>query len=126
MEIWSIDIGNAYLEAFTEDKLYIIAGSEFGEQEGHVLIVDRALYGLNSGLRWWESFSAVLHYMKFSPSKTENDIWMRDMRSYYEYIARYIDDLAIISNNAKLIIDALQNTYGFKFKGSGPITYHLG
>ena len=51
---------------------------------------------------------------------------MRDMGSYYEYIIRYVDNLAIISKNAKSIIDALQNTYGFKLKGSGPITYHLG
>jgi hypothetical protein len=34
LEIWAIDIGNAYLEAFTSEKVYIIAGPEFGEGEG--------------------------------------------------------------------------------------------
>ena len=64
LEVWGTDIGNAYLEAFTEELLYIIAGPEFGELEGHVLIILKALYGLrSSGLRWWERFSVVLQKM---------------------------------------------------------------
>ena len=44
LETWSIDIGNAYLEAETKEKVYIIAGPEFGELEGHILITFKALY----------------------------------------------------------------------------------
>ena len=29
LELWGADIGNAYLEAPTEEKLYIVAGPEF-------------------------------------------------------------------------------------------------
>ena len=51
-EVWCTDIGNAYLESFTKEKVYIRAGPEFGEREGHILIIVRALYGLRSnGLR---------------------------------------------------------------------------
>ena len=42
------DIGNAYLEAFTDEKLYIVAGPEFQELEGYILIFLKALYGLKS------------------------------------------------------------------------------
>ena len=28
LELWGADIGNAYLEAVTEEKLYILAGAE--------------------------------------------------------------------------------------------------
>ena len=31
MEIWATDVGNAYLEALTKEKVYIIAGPEFGD-----------------------------------------------------------------------------------------------
>ena len=31
LEMWTTDIGNAYLEAETDEKVYIIAGPEFGE-----------------------------------------------------------------------------------------------
>ena len=110
--VWGTDIGNAYLEAFTEELLYIIAGPEFGELEGHVLIVLKALYGLrSSGLRWWERFSAVLRLMGFVPSKAEDDIWMRKKNDHYEYIARYVDDLAIVSKEPESIIKELEKVH---------------
>ena len=37
MEAWGTDISSAYLEAFTKEKLFIKAGPEFGDQEGHIL-----------------------------------------------------------------------------------------
>jgi hypothetical protein len=52
LETWATDIGNTYLEAETLEAVYIIAGPEFGEREGHTLVVFKALYGLRtSGLR---------------------------------------------------------------------------
>ena len=38
LDLWGADIGNAYLEAFTDEKLYIVAGPEFQELEGYILI----------------------------------------------------------------------------------------
>ena len=47
------DIGNVYLEAYTKEKVYFIAGPEFGPLEGHTLIIVKALYGLRtSGARF--------------------------------------------------------------------------
>ena len=36
LEIWGADVGNAYLEAYTDEKLCIIAGPEFKELQGHL------------------------------------------------------------------------------------------
>jgi len=67
------DIGNAYLEAETREKVYIIAGPEFEELEGHVLVICKALYGLHtSGLCWHECFADCLWAMGFTPSKAEH------------------------------------------------------
>ena len=49
LEIWGADVGNAYLEAYTDEKLCIIAGPEFKELQGHLLIMITALYGLVLG-----------------------------------------------------------------------------
>ena len=48
MELWGADIGNAYLEATTKEKLYIVAGQEFEHLDlrGHILVINKALYGL--------------------------------------------------------------------------------
>jgi len=48
LETWSTDIGSAYLEAETKEKVCIIAGPEFGEDEGCLLLIHKALYGLRS------------------------------------------------------------------------------
>lgn len=66
METWCTDIGNAYLESYTKEKVYIIAGPEFGDREGHTLIIIKAVYGLkSSGLRWWERWADVLRGMGY-------------------------------------------------------------
>jgi hypothetical protein len=127
LKVWSTDIGNAYLETYTKEKVYIIAGPEFGDREGHVLIISKALYGLHSsGLRWSERLADVLRSMGYFPSKAEKDIWMRDMGDHYEYIAVYVDDLLIASRNPEVIIEALMKEHDFKLKGTGPISFHLG
>src|SRR5687767_9600053 len=73
MPTWNV--GNAYLEAFMEEKVYIVGDSAFGDWEGHCLVIKKALYGLrSSGLRWWERLSKVLLDMGFIPSRAEDDI----------------------------------------------------
>jgi hypothetical protein len=42
---WATDICNAYLEAKTKERIYIHARPEFGELEGHTLVIFKALYG---------------------------------------------------------------------------------
>ena len=90
LEVWSTDIGNAYLEAMTSEKVYIIAGPEFGELEGHILIIHKALYGLrSSGARWHDKFADCLRDQGFQQCKAEPDIWLRENKGIYEYIAVY-------------------------------------
>ena len=64
--------------------------------------------------------------MNFTPSRNEPEIWMRRVKDHYEYIAVYVDDLAIVSRNPQSIIDVLINKYKFKLKGTGPIEFYLG
>ena len=129
LELWSTDIGNAYLEATTQEKLVIIAGPEFKELQGHVLVIQKALYGLrSSGLRWHQRFAAVLKELGFEPCKAEPDIWLRASEdgSHYEYVAVYVDDLMIAMKNPQAFVDLLQKNYKFKLKGTGTIEYHIG
>ena len=43
------DIGNAYLNASTEEKVHCVTGPEFGEDTGKIAIIVRSLYLLMSG-----------------------------------------------------------------------------
>jgi hypothetical protein len=126
-ELYAADVSNAYLEAVTREKVYIIGGLGFGELEGHTLVIYKALYGLkSSGLRWYEKLYDTLRSMNFAPSKADSDVWMRRDGDLYEYIAVYVDDLCIASKNPKKITDELTEKHKLKLKGVGPITYHLG
>jgi len=78
LEVWQTDVGNAYLEAYTKEKVFVIAGPEFAEREGNLLVIVKALYGLkSSGLRWHDRFAQVLRQMQFFPCPAEPEIWMR-------------------------------------------------
>ena len=79
LELWSTDVGNAYLETVTHEKVCFIARPEFGELEGHTLLIYKAQYGLrSSGKRWHEKLHDILRDMGFFPSMPDEDIWMRD------------------------------------------------
>jgi Reverse transcriptase (RNA-dependent DNA polymerase) len=74
LQIWATDIGNAYLEAYTSEKVYVIAGPEFKDSEGHILIISKALYGLrSSGARWHDRFADCVRELGFFPCKPEPD-----------------------------------------------------
>jgi hypothetical protein len=46
LEIWGGNVGNSYLEALTKEKVYIIAGTEFGDLAGHTLLIFKAFDNL--------------------------------------------------------------------------------
>ena len=107
LEIWGADVGNAYLEAYTDEKLCIMAGPEFKELQGHLLIMVKALYGTRSGgARWHDRLFDILQELKFKPSKADPDVWMRPEPggTCYEYIAVYVDDLAIAAKGSSSIL----------------------
>ena len=129
LEIWGADVGNAYIEAYTDEKLCIMAGPEFKELQGHLLIMVKALYGTRSGgARWHNRLFDILQEMKFKPSKADPDVWMRPEPggTCYEYIAVYVDDLAIAAKDSQAFCNELKKKYNLKLKGVGPLEYHLG
>ena len=63
--------------------------------------------------------------MGFTLSRAEPNIWMRQVQDHYEYLAVYINDLAIASKDPKVNIDTLNKWYKFKLKVTSLIEYHL-
>ncbi len=118
MQLWAADVGNASLEALTKEKIYVIAGPEFGVLEGHILLIHKALYGLcTSGARWHEHFADTLRDLGFIPCKADPDVWMKNCGTHNEYICVYVDDLAIAMRNPQEFIEVLVNDCGYKLKG---------
>ena len=103
LHLWAADIGNAFLNGVTRDKLYIIAGPEFRpEREGKPLILYKSMQGAcASCARFHENLTTKLIPMGFKSSKCDPDLWIKDMGTHCEYIATYIDDLLIGSKDPR-------------------------
>ena len=129
LEIWGADVGIAYLEVYTDEKLCTIAGPEFKELQGHPLIMIKALHGTHSGgARWHDRLFDILQDLNFKPSKADPDVWMRPEPggTCYEYIAVYVDDLAIAAKDPQAFCNELKKKDNLKLKCVGPLEYHLG
>ena len=129
LEIWGADVNNAYPEAYTDEKLCIIAGPELKELQGHFLTMVKALYGTHSGgARWHDRLFDFLQELSFKPSQVDHDVWTRPEPggTCYEYLAVYVDDLAIAAKDPQAFYNELKKRYNLKLKGAGPLEYHLG
>ena len=131
LELYAADVGNAYLEAYTKEKVCIVAGKEFADYglHGNLLIISKALYGLRtSGARFHERFADTLRAEGFTPCKADTDVWLRRAkdRDIYEYICVYVDDLAMAMVDPAGFCKILKTKYNYKLKGDGPLRYHLG
>jgi hypothetical protein len=119
------DVGNAFLYGKTREKVYVIAGEEFGVHKGKRMFIDRSLYGLrSSAARFHEHLSIKLRKMGFLPSKADPDLWYRKNEDHYEYIARFVDDVISFSKDPMAIMKELEDVY--VMKGVGKPQYYLG
>ena len=127
LQLWGVDIGNAYLQALTKENLYIVAGPEVEELQGHVLVMYKALCATRSGgACWHDKLFHILQQMDFKCSKVDPDIWMRSSKdgTHYEYRAVYVDDLAICMKDPQSFCDTLKEEYKLKLKSVGPFSCH--
>jgi hypothetical protein len=65
LELLAADIGNAYLNADTRERVHTTCGPEFGREQGRIAIIRKALYGLkSSGVAWRAHLASTLHDMQ--------------------------------------------------------------
>ncbi|MGH2414505.1 MAG: reverse transcriptase domain-containing protein [Microcystaceae cyanobacterium] len=108
------DIGTAYVNAYTEEKIYSHAGPEFGDKKGMKIILRKALYGLKSSANaWYHHLGNDLREMGFSRSRLDPSIWyrMRDDGSGYDYIAHHVDDFVIVADDPTPYLKVLEDKY---------------
>ena len=121
------DIGNAFIQADTKEKIYTSVGEEFGEYKGMIAIIVKALYGLTtSAERFHTLFADFLRSVGFIPTRFDRDVWMRlrDDESGYDYICTHVDDFKVVAKNPGHWIERIAGA--FLIKEHGPRGYYLG
>ena len=120
LDILACDIQNAYLTADCRERVWIIAGPEFGSEAGNNMIVKKALYGLKSSGAAFRAFLAeTLDATGYKPSYANPDVWIRpavkaDGFEYYEYILCYVDDVLCISADPMKSMKRIQDDFKLK------------
>ena len=127
LQVCAGDIGNAHLNAKTNEKLCIIAGPEFGPGcAGKRLIVDKALCGTQNGGNQFHALTTA-HFAKldFHPSQAHPDLHIKKCSDgHCECIARHVDNVIVFSKDPMAIMQKLTNT--FTTRGVGKPRCHLG
>ena len=79
LNICACDIQNAYLQAPSTEKHYIICGPEFGlENVGKYAIIVRTLYsGKSAGADYWRHVRKAMEEIHFQSCKADPDVWLR-------------------------------------------------
>ena len=134
LDVFAADIRNAYLQAPSSQKDYIICGVEFGlENVGKVALIHRALYGGKSAGRDFRNHlrSCMLH-LDFTSCPADPDVWMRpakkaDGSRYWEYLLLYTDDALAVSETPENILrNDLGKFFELKESSIGPPKIYLG
>jgi hypothetical protein len=132
LEVLTADIGNAYLNAPTKEKVYSTAGKEFGSWSGETVIIVRALYGLkSSGAAWRAHLASSIMSLSYTSCLANPDVWYQsatkvDGTRYYEYLLVYVDDTLVFSHEPQVTMTALSKLYRMKEGSIGKPTKYLG
>ena len=132
LDVQAADISNAYLNAPYMELIWIVAGKEFGSDEGCVMKVIRAWYGLKiSGASWHAMLSQTMMDMKYTLCKADHDVCYRpavnpNSFEYYKYVLIFVDDILHISQDTKDTMETLGILYQLKPSSVGPPDCYLG
>lgn len=131
LNIKMCDIGNAYLNAETRERVYFIAGPEWGSKAGLPVVIVRALYGLkSSGAEWKKAFASYIkHTLGYEQCVGSDDnVYFKAMKDkdgneYYSYLVVYVDDVLCIHKNPDEVLKLINRDYQLKSPPSAPNMY---
>jgi len=119
------DVSQAYLYADNREKIYITAGTEFGELSRRPMKIVKALYGLwSAGNSYHAYFADVLRKMGFEMCQADHDIWMKPNDGVIDLIAVHVNNFIIIAKDPQPYMAQLKKP--FTIKNDGVPTFYLG
>ena len=79
IDVFAADVRNAYLQAPSSQKDYIICGPEFGlENVGKIALIQRALYGGKSAGKYFRNHLRLyIKHLSYESYPADPDVWTR-------------------------------------------------
>ena len=132
LDVLLCDIQNVYLTAQCREKIWTVAGPEFGSDIGKIFIIKMALYDLkSSGTAFCPLLAETLHELNYIPSKADPDVYMRPSVKpngfeYYECVLCYVDNILSISHCPDVTMDGIRARFTLKNNKVEEPTNYLG
>ena len=133
LDVMTLDIQNAFLSAPTGEKIHFFAGPEWKADEGKLVVVVRALYGLkSSALQFRNHLAETLgNKLGFKSSLADPDLWYKPCTSkdglkYYAYILVYVDDVCLIDKEPASLVEMIKQSFTVKPDSIGEPMMYLG
>lgn len=100
LDIDQMDAVTAFLQGDVEEKIYMKQPEGFDDGSGRVCLLRKAIYGLKQASRQWNvKLNEVLLNSGYRRCKTDPCIYFRREKRSMIYVAVYVDDFLIFSNN---------------------------
>ena len=120
LDVLAFDIQNSYLMVDCIERVYVVAGPEFGSEDGNNMMVKKAFYGLKiSGAAFRAFLADTLDAMGYWMSYADPDLWLQPAVNlggfkYYEYILFYVDDMLCNFHNTPKSMKRIQDNFKLK------------
>ena len=109
-------IHNAYLNDPTKEKIFFYVGHKWKYDQGKVVIIVRALYGLKYSALSWRNhiYDILVNHLGFQSYLANPSFWFeaatyKIFNEYYTYIIVYVDDLLIVEKDSQKYMAMLQS-----------------
>lgn len=100
LDVEQMDAVTAFLQGDIEEEIYMKQPECFDDQSGRVCLLKKAVYGLKQASRQWNiKLNEVLLRSGYTRSAMDPCIYSRTENQSLVYVAVYVDDLLIFSNN---------------------------
>ena len=93
------------------ENIYSTAGAEFGDKEDAVVLIKEALYGFSTSARQWSlALGDQIRDIGIKPTRADPDLGIKksEIKSKYEYMATYVDDIIIVANDPMKYLNKLK------------------
>ena len=123
-----LDVRTAFLNGHLKEDIYIHPPDDVNCKKGHVLKLNRSLYGLKQASKCWnDRINTFLLNLRFVRSENDYCLYSKISEGGIVYLLIYVDDIVISGLSLELInIVKTKLTREFEMKDKGELKHFVG
>lgn len=126
--VWHLDVKTAFLHGDLKEDVYMRPPEGIDVPDGHVLKLNRSLYGLHQSPRCWnDKLHEALTNLGFKRSESDYCVYVLVINGEVIILVVYVDDILLIGKNKPKMIEIKQQlSQKFRIKDLGNVKQFMG